>query len=393
MRYRKFQADYLFEGTRFVPDKNVLIIDEAGKIIDMVIGSEAGPDVEIFKGIIAPGFVNAHCHLELSHLKNLIPECTGLIDFVFNIVTQRHFAEQDILESIKCGESEMMQNGIVAVGDICNNLLTLVQKKNKRLRYYNFVEVSGWMPDIADNRIGKASSFYQSFIEAGLDASIVPHAPYSVSENLWKKMSESFPGKTISIHNQENAEEDLFFLDGKGNFNQMYKLMNIDNSFYNPPKRRSVQNYFQRMSSAASVILVHNTFTKQEDLDFINQQKNKDQLISFCLCPNANRYIENTLPPVSLLIENNCPIILGTDSLASNHQLNILEEIKTIASNFPDVDIESMLQWATINGARALQMENEIGSFEKGKTPGVILIENVERGKITRESKIKMLSA
>ncbi|MEP6628113.1 MAG: amidohydrolase family protein [Ginsengibacter sp.] len=393
MRHRKFQADYLFDGTSFLSEKNVLIVDEGGKILDIISSSDAGPDVEVLKGIVSPGFVNAHCHLELSHLKNIIPERTGLIDFVFNIVTQRNFAEADILDSISRGENEMMQNGIVAVGDICNNLMTLFQKKKKNLRYYNFVEVSGWLPEIADNRMGKASSFYDSFIEVGLESSIVPHAPYSVSDNLWGKMSEFFPGKTISIHNQENAEEDLFFLEGKGNFNQMYELMNIDSSFYNPPKRRSVENYFKRMSSAASVILVHNTFTNQEDLDFINQQKNKDQLISFCLCPNANLYIENASPPVNLLIENKCPIILGTDSLASNHQLNILEEIKTIASNFPAVDTEAMLQWATINGARALQMEKEIGSFEKGKTPGVILIENVESGKITRESKIKILKA
>jgi cytosine/adenosine deaminase-related metal-dependent hydrolase len=393
MRHRKFQADYLFDGTLFLSEKNVLIVDEGGKIVDIVCSSEAGPDVEVFKGIISPGFVNAHCHLELSHLKNIIPEHTGLIDFVFNIVTQRHFSEADILEAISRGENEMMQTGIVAVGDICNNLMTLFQKKKKNFRYYNFVEISGWLPEIADNRMSKANSFYDSFIEAGLEASIVPHAPYSVSENLWDKMAEFFPEKTITIHNQENAEEDLFFLEGKGNFNQMYELMNIDSSFYNPPKRRSVENYFKRMSSAVSVILVHNTFTKQEDLNFINQQKNKDQLISFCLCPNANLYIENALPPVNLLIENNCSIILGTDSLASNHQLNILEEIKTIAANFPGVATESMLQWATINGARALQMEKEIGSFDKGKTPGVILIENVESGKITKDSRIKILNA
>lgn len=393
MRHRKFQADYLFDGKDFLSENNVLIVNEAGQIIDIVVSSDAGPDVEIFKGIICPGFVNAHCHLELSHLKSIIPERTGLIDFVFNIVTQRHFAETDILDALSSAENEMMRNGIVAVGDICNNLLTLFQKEKNKLRYYNFIEVSGWLPEIADNRMNKADSFYRSFMQAGLCASIVPHAPYSVSDNLWEKMSEFFPGKTITIHNQENAEEDLFFLEGKGNFNQMYELMNIDNSFYRPPKRTSVENYFERLASAASVILVHNTFTKQEDLDFINQQKNKDQLISFCLCPNANLYIENTLPPINLFIDNDCPIILGTDSLASNHQLNILEEIKTIASNFPGVATESMLQWATINGARALQMEKEIGSFEKGKTPGVILIENVESGKITRESKIKVLSA
>lgn len=393
MPYRKFQADYLFDGTHFRPEESVLIVDESGKIVDIVIPSNAGADVETFKGIISPGFVNAHCHLELSHLKSIIPERTGLIDFVFNIVTQRHFAEEDILQAITRAENEMMQNGIVAIGDICNNLTTLFQKEKNNLQYYNFVEVSGWLPEIADNRMNKAKIFYDSFIQAGLQASIVPHAPYSVSKNLWEKMSEFFSKKTITIHNQENAEEDLFFLEGKGNFNQMYELMNIDNSFYHPPKRRSVENYFNRLAPAASVILVHNTFTTKEDIDLIHQQKNKDQLISFCLCPNANLYIENTLPPVNLFIENDCPIILGTDSLASNHQLNILEEIKTIALNFPDIPIELMLEWATVNGARALQMENEIGSFEKGKKPGIILIENVESGKITKESKIKVLIA
>lgn len=95
----------------------------------------------------------------------------------------------------------------------------------------------------------------------------------------------------------------------------------------------------------------------------------------FCLCINANQYIENALPPIEMLRKNNCTIVLGTDSLASNWSLNILDEIKTIKQNFPAIALEEMLQWATINGAKALQMENDLGSFEKGKKPGVVLID------------------
>ena len=90
-----------------------------------------------------------------------------------------------------------------------------------------------------------------------------------------------------------------------------------------------------------------------------------------------------------MLLKNECNIVIGTDSLASNHQLNILEELKTISKNFPNIPIETLLQWATINGAKALQMENELGSFEKGKHPGVVLIENITDKKLTQNSVAK----
>ena len=195
----------------------------------------------------------------------------------------------------------------------------------------------------------------------------------------------------VSIHNQETKEEDDFFLKGTGSLTEMYKMMKLDNSFYQPRKLRSLQTYFENFSRAASVILVHNTFTKQEDVDYINKTKSTHQLISFCLCVNANLYIENTLPPVEMLLQNECNLIIGTDSLASNHQLNILEEIKTIAKNFPNIKTETLLQWATMNGAKALQMDNDLGSFEKGKQPGIVLIENVTDKKFTQNSLAKRI--
>jgi cytosine/adenosine deaminase-related metal-dependent hydrolase len=106
-------------------------------------------------------------------------------------------------------------------------------------------------------------------------------------------------------------------------------------------------------------------------------QKNGNALY-FCLCVNANQYIGEALPPLELFRQNNCTITLGTDSLASNHQLSITEEINTIRKNFPGIPLEEILGWATINGAAALQMQDILGSFEKGKKPGVVLLQEKE---------------
>lgn len=391
MRYQKFKADYLFTGNDLLDNKKILITDEQGEIIEIIAEKEAGENVQVYKGIISPGFINAHCHLELSHLKNKVPEKTGLVDFVFTIVSQRHAREEEILQEISNAETEMITNGIIAVGDICNNALTIPQKIKRNLDYYNFIETSGWLPEIASFRFEKSMEVWQRFEDNKLKASVVAHAPYSVSENLWEKMNKSFSGKTISIHNQESPDEDIFFKEGKGEFVKMFEKMKIDNSFYKPKKKGSVMNYFKHLSTARSVILVHNTFTKQEDITYINQQKKSNQFISFCLCPNANLYIENTLPPVDLFLENKVNIILGTDSLASNHQLDILEEIKSIQKKFPHIKTGTFLKWVTLNGANALQMSDKLGSFDKGKKPGVILIENINDEKITNQSTIKRL--
>ena len=391
MEYRKFKADYLFTGYKLLGDSLVLITDTTGKVIDIVDESQAGKDVQVLNGILSPGFINSHCHIELSHLKNNIPEKKGLINFVFNIVTGRHFEINQIKDSIKSAEAEMLQCGIVAVGDICNNDLSLLQKEKRNLSYYNFIEISGWHPDVAEARFKNSECVLNKFLQKKLRASLVPHAPYSVSKNLWGKITPLFTQKVVSIHNQETRQEDEFFLEGTGQLIEMYKMMKIDNSHYVSPNIRSVQTYFKNFSGAASIILVHNTFTTQADLDYIKENTNSNQLISFCLCPNANLYIENTLPPAELLLQNNCNVVIGTDSLASNRQLNVLEELKTLSKNFPHISTEILFQWATINGAKALQMDNQLGSFDKGKTPGIVLIENVVDKKITKDSSAKRI--
>ncbi len=376
MAYLKFKADKLFNGYRFLEDDAVLITDEEGVVQDIVAEREAGADVQSFSGILSPGFINCHCHLELSHMKGLIPEATGLGKFVLNVVQQRHFPEEEILQAIEKAEDEMLANGIVAVGDICNNALTIAQKTKGRMYYHNFIEASGFNPQIAQQRFERSVGFFREYakiysipVESN---SIVPHAPYSVANELWDLII-NFPGNHLfTIHNQETAGENEWFMNKQGEFAAMYSAMNIDVSFFKPSGKSSLQTYLSRFLPNQSVILVHNVHTSAADILFA---KKSDRQLHWCLCPNANQYITGQLPNVDLMIKHGCEIVLGTDSLASNHQLSILEEMKTIQQYFPHIEMETMLQWATSNGAKALQMDALLGSFEKGKKPGVINLE------------------
>jgi cytosine/adenosine deaminase-related metal-dependent hydrolase len=394
--YRKFSASNVFTGHSLLPEGNVLITDEAGVIKEIVALKDAGDDIEFFNGLLSPGFINAHCHLELSHLKGLIPERTGLVDFVFKIITERHFAEEEILAAIEIAEEAMLQSGIVAVGDICNNTLTIPQKKKQRLLYHNFIEVSGFVPALAQDRFDRAAAILNQFRSDANNqgstlniqqSTLSPHAPYSVSPQLFELINNATENNIVSIHNQETVVEEQFISSKAGDFLRLYENLGIDISFFNPSGKSSLQTWLPYLNRKQSLILVHNVTTTKEDIEFIKlTSANNQQPINFCLCPNANLYITNSLPDIKMLMEQGCNIILGTDSLASNHQLDILEEIKTLQHHFPLLKLEAMLQWATINGAKALQMESTLGSFEKGKQPGIVLIEGVEHLQINKKA-------
>lgn len=389
MAHKKFSAQHIFNGYEILNGDYVLITDEAGIIQEIIAAKDAGDNVQFFNGLLSPGFINCHCHLELSHMKGLIPEKTGLVDFVFKVVTERHFSEDEIEDAIAKGENEMLANGIVAVGDICNNLSTLPQKLKQLIAYYNFIEVTGWLPQVAQTRFEKGKLLYDAFAKNfERKTSIVPHAPYSVSQQLWKLINPCFEEKTITIHNQETSCEDDLFKTNEGDFLRMYKMMNIANNDFVPTGKSSLQSCFSEMNNAKNILLVHNTFTKEEDVLFIKKQSSGSY---FCICINANLYIENEVPPVNMFLKNNCKIVLGTDSLASNHSLNLLDEIKSIGKHFPEISLQQLLQFATINGANALQMNNRFGSFEKGKQPGILLIDKIENENITADSFVKRL--
>jgi cytosine/adenosine deaminase-related metal-dependent hydrolase len=209
--YQKFQATQLFTGTELLQDQLVLITTKDGTV-EAILGIEdAGDDIQSFEGILTPGFVNAHCHLELSHMKGMIPVHTGLQEFVKQIVSLRQVEPALIQDAIVAAENEMYANGMVAVGDISNTLDTLTQKAKHNLAYYTFVELYDLDPTRAPEKLKAGLAIQNTFEQNCVRASLVPHAPYSVTSSLWKLLSDHFGAHTISMHNQETPDENEFF--------------------------------------------------------------------------------------------------------------------------------------------------------------------------------------
>mgnify|MGYP003525119573 FL=1 len=182
MAYLKFKADKIFDGTRFLQDDMVLITDESGTFQEIVAANEAGDDIQQLSGILSPGFINCHCHLELSHLKNVIPPHTGLIDFLCSVVTKRNFPAEVIKEEIIKAEKEMYENGTVAVGDIGNTADTLNVKKNSKLLWQNFVEVLSFTDEKAEENF-KHSQQVAEILERELQTSNLHHQPKNIFLN------------------------------------------------------------------------------------------------------------------------------------------------------------------------------------------------------------------
>jgi cytosine/adenosine deaminase-related metal-dependent hydrolase len=375
MAYRKFKADQLFDGYRLHGNDKVLIIDDSGKIQSIVPVSEAGDDIQTFSGILSPGLINCHCHLELSHLKNVIPPHTGLIEFLCSVVTKRDFPREVIDQEIIKAEKEMYDNGIVAVGDIGNTADTAEVKSKSSIRWQNFVEVLGFTDEKADENIEHYKQVVETF-ESQNRTSLVPHAPYSISPKTFELINELTKDQIISIHNQEHPAEDVLYKTGDGDYLKLFKIFGINASPFPVTGLSSIRSVLPHFNNGQTIFLVHNTFMPEEDVVFVKEYAVKNGLkLVWCLCINANLYIENKVPPVEMLMKHDCPIVLGTDSYSSNWQLSITKEMQSLKNKFPSLSIETILQWATSSGAKALQWDEELGRFEKGKLPGVVVID------------------
>lgn len=368
-----WKADAIFDGYQFRSQGELLATLPNGEIVGFVAETEVDPTaIRKMDGWLLPGWVNVHCHLELSHLHQKIPQHTGLVNFILSILQNRHLSNNNIIqEKMQEADAWMFERGVVAVGDVCNTADSIFTKKKSLIQYVNFVEVSGFVPQYATQRWEQATQIRQQFVDAGLNARIVPHAPYSVSTDLLKRIGQSATNEIISIHHQECAAENEFFQHKTGNFLQLYEALNIDLDFFVPTQLNSSAATLPYLNAAKHLLLVHNTVSDETDIEFVQQLSPK---AFWCLCANANLYIENQLPAVPLFMKYNLPICIGTDSLASNYVLDVWNEVQSLQHHFNQITIETILQWATINGARALQLENQLGSFEKGKRPGLVQI-------------------
>ncbi len=374
---RFIQADIVYPISSKPIKNGIVVLDDDGKIENLLDEKdEIDPSkIEKHEGSISPGFVNAHCHLELSHLKGVIPERRGLVEFAKGVILNRNTKLMEFIEeSMQNADEEMKQSGIVAVGDISNGSHSFAVKQKSKIYYHTFIELIGLNPVNADKILEVGVDLMKEADRRILKASFVPHAPYSTSYEVMKRISEiaSKNNSPVCIHNQESKEENKFFENKTGNFTELYKSLNLPTDYFEATGKTSLQSYLECLQATETLMLVHNTFSDVEDVDFANKLHSN---LFWCLCPNANLYIENTLPHVKMLTDHNCKITVGTDSLASNHQLDIMNELNVLKKNNSSLTTWQLLQWATLNGAQFLGIDEKFGSIEEGKSPGLVLID------------------
>ena len=390
MAVKRITAAFVYTLADTEPIRNgyVEYDDQTGEIL--AVGS--CPDgTEVSEGALVPGFVNAHCHVELSHLHKKFVKGSGMAGFIDQINALRDWAGREKKQVlVKEWMDKMWKDGVSAMADISNDDSSFEIKASHDMYTRTFLEVFGSEPEMCEGVMKDVTELQKIADEAGIDAAPTPHSCYTMSPQL---LSESAAAGLergyISYHSQESQEEEDLLLSGSG---AMYENR-VRNGMSTPPVtgESSLKYFIQRLSQAHEapydehILLVHNVCLAQDDIDAAKKVMNN---VWWAICPLSNIFIHNALPPIPLMRENGLAIALGTDSLSSNDDLDMVAEMICLHKNFPDVPMNEILTWASLNGARFLSKDAELGSLEIGKKPGIVRISNMdENGYVTSTSR------
>ncbi|MCE5346864.1 MAG: amidohydrolase family protein [Bacteroidales bacterium] len=374
---KRFSAQYVITNSGPPLKRAVITADDNGTIVnieDTKGNLEETHSLEFYNGILIPGFVNCHCHTELSHMKGSIAQKSSLGGFIEKVRTNRDNNIENIDNAISAADNEMLKEGVILCADICNTSSSFKTKKESRISYFSLLEVFGIDPERAGHRMDEIIKVAETAKEMDLPFSFVPHSVYSLSLPLFRLLRAKNENNTVtSIHFMETEGEKQFLENHSGPLMTSYQHSGLV-----PVRLETVKNHIDAVLNEitlnGNLILVHNTFIDKGTIRSLRKREN----LFWCICPNSNIYIENKIPPLDLLIEEGCEIVIGTDSLASNSRLSIIEELKTLQFKFPSLSIEELVRWATFNGAKALGKENRYGRIEPGKMPGLLLLQNVD---------------
>ncbi len=357
-----------------------------------VIGvGECGPDEAVEAGALVPGFVNAHCHVELSHLHGKFRKGTGMAGFIDQINELRDWAGRDVkVELTRRWMDRMWADGVSAMADISNDDSSFEVKKAHPMYTRTFLEVFGSEPEMCDGVMKDVTELNKVSDSYSIDAAPTPHSCYTMSPQLLTASAAAgLESGFLSYHSQESQEEEDLLTSGSG---AMYENRKRSGMSTPPVTGESSLKYFiDRLADAKpapydeNILLVHNVCLQQDDIDAVKKVMNHPY---FAICPLSNIFIHNALPPIDLMRRNGLAIALGTDSLSSNDDLDMVKEMVCLHKNFPEVSMEEILEWASLNGARFLKKDNVLGSLTPGKKPGIVRITGIDgEGFVTAESR------
>ena len=349
------------------------------------------PDREpvFLDGAIVPGFVNAHCHIELSYMKGLFRKGTGMAGFIDQINSLRDTKSlEEKVRDLDEAMDHLWNQGVVAMADISNCDDSFAVKASHPMYTRTFLEVFGTEPEDCGTVMQGVRKLKEVADRFGLDAAPTPHACYTMSPELLTAVSvEGLRSGFLSFHSEETEEEEQMLKLGSG---RMWENRREAGMSVPPVTGKSSLLYFiDRLLCGhpapfdEHILLVHECCMDQEGIDAVKAVMNHPFV---ALCPLSNLFIHNTLPPVELMRRNGLKLCVGTDSLSSNDDLNPVAELYCLQRNFPEIPLGELLTWACRNGAEFLSRP-ELGTLEPGKRPGLVLIDHLEDGRLSASSK------
>ena len=317
--------------------------------------------VEFYPGILIPGMINAHCHLELSYLRGAITEATGFAGFAREIGRVRgNYTNEERIRAASIADSEMWHEGVEAVCDIANDTLVMPVKERSKIEYHTLFEAFGLLAENAEEQFAMAAQHRH--------AGATPHSTYSLQDGIFRQLA-SCGDEPLSIHLLESDDETALY-NKEGSLWDWYSRMGWECDFlgYGSPAKRIAES----VPAERRTMLVHGCQATAEDVKLLNGHFSTPP--TWVLCPESNRYISGIKPPVAMFREMGAQIAIGTDSLASARHLSMVENMRLLG----DIPLAELLTYATLNGAKAIGIADRKGSIEVGKRPGLAVISGVD---------------
>ena len=395
-RRNRIAASYVYTLDASEPIRNGYVeYDNDGTLLAVGVCQDIAAEQAFYEGAIVPGFVNAHCHVELSHLHGKFRKGTGMAGFIDQINELRDWAGKEVkTQLVKKWMDRMWADGVSAMADISNDDSSFEVKKSHPMYTRTFLEVFGSEPEMCDGVMAEVAGLNDVADAAGIDAAPTPHSCYTMSPQLLSASSAAGLAKGyLSYHSQESQEEEDLLRRGSGAMYENRKRSGMST----PPVtgESSLQYFIDRLAAAVPapydghILLVHNVCLSPDDIDAARKVMNN---VFWAICPLSNIFIHNALPPVDLMRRNGLDIMVGTDSLSSNDDLSMVKELVCLHTNFPEVPMTELLSWASLNGARFLSKDDVLGSLTVGKRPGLVFIDGLDdEGNLTAASSSKRI--
>jgi cytosine/adenosine deaminase-related metal-dependent hydrolase len=367
-----FRARTIFPVDRPPIDNGALTID-GERIVAVGPASDAtGTIHDLGEVALLPAFVNAHTHLEFSHLdKPLGQPGMRLIDWLPLAIAERQNRGHDAARSIALGIQESLLAGTAAVGEIAT-AEAVAYPGDHSLALTTFLEVIGFSRARAESAFAAAEDRLDAFLAAGHAVGLSPHAPYTVSPALLDKLMQlarqhDLP---VAMHLAESEEELDLLASGTGPFRDLLEAR----SMWDPaaiPLDSTPLDYLQRLALAPRALVIHGNYLDSDEHEFLATHTDHMTLV---YCPRTHAYFNHPPYPLAAAVKAGVNVALGTDSRASNPDLSLLAEMRHVALTHPEVAPEQILSMGTLAGAGALGREHECGSLTVGKLANFVAI-------------------